>query len=84
MIKLFGITESDEKVRVNIVSYSGNRPGGIEVDEVLEGEGTHYVNPKTKEQWYESESEEEQPKSELDELKGEIAELKSMLSKVIE
>ena len=55
MPKLYGEMVADNKMRVNIISYSGNKPGGVEVEEVLEGEGIHYVDPSTGRQWFELE-----------------------------
>ena len=55
MPKLYGETIADDKMRVNLISWSGNKPGGVEVDEVLEGEGIHYVDPSTGRQWFELE-----------------------------
>ena len=55
MIKLYGEMVANNKMRVDIISYSGNKPGGVEVEEVLEGEGTHYVDPSTGRQWFELE-----------------------------
>jgi len=53
MIKLYGEMVSDNKMKVTMISWSGNKPGGVEVEEVLEGEGVHYVNPSTGKQWFE-------------------------------
>ena len=53
MPKLYGEMVADNKMRVDIISYSGNKPGGVEVEEVLEGEGIHYVDPLTGRQWFE-------------------------------
>ncbi len=55
MPKLYGEMVADNKMRVEIISWSGNKPGGVEVEEVLEGEGIHYVDPQTGEQWFELE-----------------------------
>ncbi len=55
MIKLYGEMVADDKMEVTMISYSGNKPGGLEVEEVLEGEGIHYVNPSTGRQWFELE-----------------------------
>ena len=55
MPKLYGEMVADNKMRVDIISYSGNKPGGVEVEEVLEGEGIHYVDPSTGRQWFELE-----------------------------
>ena len=82
MPKLYGETIADGKMRVDLISWSGNKPGGIEVDEVLEGEGIHFVNPITGEQWFELE---EQDKSQqgkqasIDELQAKMDELNAML-----
>ena len=58
MPKLYGKLISEDKMKVEIVSYSGNKPGFVEVDEVLEGgEGDLHFNPITKEQWFEVEPE---------------------------
>lgn len=54
MPKLYGVLEAEDRLKVEIVSYSGNRPGFVEVEEVLEdGDGQLYVNPLTGEQWFE-------------------------------
>jgi len=53
MPKLYGEMVADNKMRVDVISYSGNKPGGVEVEEVLEGEGIHYVDPSTGRQWFE-------------------------------
>jgi len=53
--KLYGETIADGKMRVDLISWSGNKPGGVEVEEVLEGEGIHYVDPLTGRQWFELE-----------------------------
>ena len=82
MPKLYGEMVADNKMKVTMISWSGNKPGGIEVDEVLEGEGIHYVNPITREQWFELE---EQDKSQqgkqasIDELQAKMNELSAML-----
>lgn len=55
MPKLFGELVEDDKMRVELISYSGDKAGGVEVSEVLEGEGIHYVNPSTGRQWFELE-----------------------------
>lgn len=55
MIKLYGEMVADNKMQVTMISWSGNKPGGVEVEEVLEGEGIHYVNPSTRRQWFELE-----------------------------
>lgn len=87
MPKLYGEFITEEKMRVDIISYSGNRAGGIEVDEVLEGEGIHYVNPLTKAQWYEKEREESKPaQSEgqiIAELKTKLEELQTMVGNLV-
>ena len=82
MIKLYGEMVADNKMRVDVISYSGNKPGGVEVEEVLEGEGIHYVDPQTLEQWFELE---EQDKSQqgkqpgIDEIQEKMNELNAML-----
>ena len=82
MIKLYGEMVANNKMRVDIISYSGNKPGGVEVEEVLEGEGIHYVDPQTWEQWFELE---EQDKSQqgkqpgIDEIQEKMNELNAML-----
>ena len=55
MIKLYGEMVADNKMKVTMISWSGNKLGGVEVEEVLEGEGIHYVNPSTGRQWFELE-----------------------------
>lgn len=75
MIKLYGETIADGKMRVDLISWSGNKSGGIEVEEVLEGEGIHYVDPSTGRQWFETEGEE----SAITKLKAKMDELNSML-----
>ena len=55
MPKLYGEMVANNKMRVDIISYSGNKLGGVEVEEVLEGEGIHYVDPSTGRQWFELE-----------------------------
>jgi len=40
MPKLYGEMVADNKMKVTMISWSGNKPGGIEVEEVLEGEGS--------------------------------------------
>ena len=55
MPKLYGEMVADNKMKVTMISWSGNKPGGIEVEEVLEGEGIHYVDPSTGRQWFELE-----------------------------
>ena len=55
MIKLYGEMVADDKMEVTMISYFGNKPGGVEVEEVLEGEGIHYVDPSTGRQWFELE-----------------------------
>ena len=75
MPKLYGETIADGKMRVDLISWSGNKPGGIEVDEVLEGEGIHYVDPATGRQWFELEGEE----SAITKLQAKMDELNAML-----
>ena len=58
MPKLYGEMVTNNKMKVELISYSGNKDGGVEVEEVLEGEGTHYVDPSTGEQWFELPAEE--------------------------
>lgn len=53
MPKLYGIKETVTRMRVTHVSYSGDRPGYVEVDNIIDGEGDWYVNPQTGEQWRE-------------------------------
>jgi hypothetical protein len=78
MPKLYGETIADNKMRVDLISWSGNKQGGIEVDEVLEGEGIHYVNPLTGQQWFELE---EQNKSQQGKQPG-IAEIQEKLNEL--
>lgn len=75
MPKLYGETIADGKMRVDLISWSGNKSGGIEVEEVLEGEGIHYVDPSTGRQWFETEGEE----SAIAKLKAKMDELNAML-----
>ncbi len=75
MPKLYGELIAENKMRVDIISYSGNKAGGVEVEEVLEGEGTHFVNPLTGEQWYETEIKTDPVK----EIRAKMAELQQML-----
>ena len=77
MIKLYGEMIEDNKMRVDVISYSGNRPGGVEVEEVLEGEGTHYVDPATGRQWYESVALASDP---VEQVKAKIEELQALLA----
>jgi len=63
------------KMRVDLISWSGNKPGGIEVEEILEGEGIHYVDPTTGRQWFETEREE----SAITKLQEKMDELNAML-----
>ncbi len=55
MPKLYGDLEKEDRLLVHTISYSGNKPGFVEVEEVLEGDGQLYVNPLTGEQWLETE-----------------------------
>lgn len=75
MPKLYGETIAGDKMRVDLISYSGNKAGGIEVDEVLEGEGIHYVDPSTGRQWFELEGEE----SAITKLQAKMDELSAMI-----
>ena len=45
MIKLYGEMVADNKMKVTMISWSGNKPGGVEVEEVLEGEGIPLCRP---------------------------------------
>ena len=72
MPKLYGETIADGKMRVDLISWSGNKPGGIEVDEVLEGEGIHYVDPATGRQWFEPEDSKEPGITEIQEKMNEL------------
>ena len=75
MPKLYGEIVADNKMRVTMISWSGNKPGGIEVEEVLEGEGIHYVDPSTGRQWFETEGEE----SAITKLQEKMDELSAMI-----
>ncbi len=61
---LFGEKQDNGSIKVTMVSYtprvSTTPKDGVEVDEVLEGEGQLYVNPETGEQWLELEEEVEE------------------------
>ena len=75
MPKLYGEMVADNKMKVTMISWSGNKPGGIEVEEVLEGEGIHYVDPSTGRQWFETEGE----GSAIAQLQTKLDELNAML-----
>lgn len=82
MIKLYGEMVADDKMEVNTISYSGNKPGGVEVEEVLEGEGIHYVDPATGRQWFEFEDQDKSQQGKqasIDELQEKMDELNAML-----
>lgn len=79
MPKLYGELVADNKMKVTMISWSGNKPGGVEVEEVLEGEGIHYVDPATGEQWYESGDKEDK----ATELKRKLNELNSALESMV-
>lgn len=87
MPKLYGELITDSKMRVDIVSYSGNRQGGVEVGEVLEGEGVHFVNPLTGEQWFEAEDSKtnhsEPQQDTITELKAKLEELQAMVDRLV-
>ncbi|MFW6016193.1 MAG: hypothetical protein ACOCRK_07115 [bacterium] len=83
MIKLLGELESENKMKVHTISYSGNSKG-VEVEEVLQGEGTHYVNPITGEQWYEESAKEKNDKKVIEELENKINELSNVLNQIKE
>ena len=51
MIRYFGTMIDETTMRVDVISYSGNRPGGVEVDAELDGVGQLFVNVETLEQW---------------------------------
>ena len=51
MIKYFGTMIDETTMRVDVISYSGNRPGGVEVAEEIDGVGQLFVNVETLEQW---------------------------------
>lgn len=78
--KLYGEMVADNKMKVTMISWSGNKPGGVEVAEVLEGEGIHYVDPSTGRQWFETEGEE----SAITQLKAKLDELNAMLQNLKE
>lgn len=80
MPKLYGELVADNKMQVTMISWSGNKPGGVEVEEVLEGEGTHYVDPSTGRQWFETEEEE----SAIAKLQAKMDELNAMLQNLKE
>jgi hypothetical protein len=80
MPKLYGEMVADNKMKVTMISWSGNKPGGIEVEEVLEGEGTHYVDPSTGRQWFETEREE----SAIAQLQAKVNELNATLQNLKE
>ncbi|MFP4661941.1 MAG: hypothetical protein ACLFPF_07120 [Halanaerobiales bacterium] len=84
MPRLYGELETPEKLRVRTVSYSGNRQGGVEVDRFLKGEGTHYVNPQTGEQWYENPGTEDSKDDVVKETEAKIQELSKCLKKLKE
>ncbi len=85
MIKLYGEMVADNKMKVTMISWSGNKPGGVEVEEVLEGEGIHYVDPSTGRQWFESEeSETEGEESAIAKLQAKMDELSAMLQNLKE
>lgn len=63
---LFGEKQDNGNIKVTMISHtprvSTTPKDGVEVDEVLEGEGQLYVNPETGEQWLELEEAEEENK----------------------
>lgn len=70
MIKLYGEIQ-DGIMRVDLISYSGSKPGGVEVGEVLEeGDGDLYIDIETKEQWRGEKRPEESLEQKLDKLLG--------------
>jgi succinyl-CoA synthetase beta subunit len=75
MPKLYGEMVADNKMKVTMISWSGNKPGGIEVEEVPEGEGNQYVDPTTGRQWFETEGEE----SAITKLQEKMDELSAMI-----
>lgn len=75
MPKLYGEMVADNKMKVTMISWSGDKLGGVEVEEVLEGEGIHYVDPSTGRQWFETEGEE----SATAKLRAKMDELNAML-----
>lgn len=78
MPKLYGELITDSKMRVDIISYSGNCQGGVEVEEILEGEGVHFVNPLTGEQWFENSSK----NNKIEELSKQIEEMAKLLKEL--
>ena len=80
MPKLYGELVADNKMKVTMISWSGNKLGGIEVEEVLEGEGIHYVDPSTGRQWFEPEDSKELGKTaSVSELQAKMDELSAMI-----
>lgn len=80
MPKLFGEIVEDDKMRVELISYSGDKAGGVEVSEVLKGEGIHYVDPTTGYQWFEQE---ETVPDEIAELRSQIDTLREKLEALV-
>jgi hypothetical protein len=72
MPKLYGEMVADNKMKVTMISWSGNKPGGIEVEEVPEGEGNQYVDPTTGRQWFEPEDSKEPGITEIQEKMNEL------------
>ena len=82
MPKLYGEMVADNKMQVTMISWSGNKPGGVEVEEVLEGEGIHYVDPTTGRQWFELEEQDKPQQGKqpgIDEIQEKMNELNAML-----
>ena len=71
MIRYFGTMIDDVVMRVDVISYSGNRPGGVEVETELEGDGQLFVNVETLEQWREIGAEPSAEVEETTEVGGE-------------
>ena len=80
MPKLYGEMVADNKMKVTMISWTGSKAGGIEVEEVLEGEGIHYVDPSTGRQWFETEGEE----SAITKLQAKVDELNAVLKNLKE
>lgn len=80
MPRLYGELEAEDRMKVRTISYPENSIGGVYVAEVLKGEGIHYVNPITGEQWYENG--ETSKKTNLSEIKAKLNELTVLFEKV--
>lgn len=80
---LFGEKQDNGSIKVTMISYtprvSTTPKDGVEVDEVLEGEGQLYVNPETGEQWLELEEETEEPSLRKETLEQKVDRLLALL-----